>query len=617
MSQQLTKDTFKVPDPYEAAVSEHIPSAGDYYADKNPSFNGFDILLLKTKNENGLWVVESVIGRRSTDTISDETLKTYYRPILNNLDEILRRAHDVANGDIDSLKSIAAAGDTADTEALMAGNSPEQIRALHEESCRIANYLKEVRLVADILIEKKKYELEQRLRDMSSIVTAMEEKISAIVKVITILNLYTGKSVELHQICEGEPAPSATPLSLRQRILYMDEELCADIDYEADYNDVDLFFEWLARPENRNIIVPEAKCIVALKPKRFNMDYRSGDPTYDNIRNQWNKHTFIVLRNGDNLWWAESDDLELYDSAFPHEDYEEKLRDKAKDNHWIESLKKEYEAVRYRTTKYAMFIQGIIDQKPGLLSTEQGKTNLLKLEGVELIRDDEPSLGTGLLSWPEFVKEKNTGIRHGTRIVYAVSRRDWSRKTEGCNSGKPLKYYCHDYSVPDFPVSGIYNAEQVNVVVGYKNHHAVMGPYKDLVFKYLPGDTVYSRNDIWEGHERKKKVSWVFNRNYVINYDAVTLDELIAYMNDRSQRVHFASMMPLLKKVIKIKKDELEKEQAFKALMKETLKKDGFQVTDNVIDEAVTWWKTKVIFSRPLTSDDAKAWRMIFKRIAK
>ena len=35
------------------------------------------------------------------------------------------------------------------------------------------------------------------------------------------------------------------------------------------------------------------------------------------------------------------------------------------------------------------------------------------------------------------------------------------------------------------------------------------------------------------------------------------------------------------------------------------------------MDEAITWWKEKVIFTRPLRSDDKKAWSMIKSRITK
>jgi len=36
-------------------------------------------------------------------------------------------------------------------------------------------------------------------------------------------------------------------------------------------------------------------------------------------------------------------------------------------------------------------------------------------------------------------------------------------------------------------------------------------------------------------------------------------------------------------------------------------------VTEDDVREAIKWWKEKVIFTRPLTKDDAKAWRMIKK----
>ena len=65
--------------PYDESRRNHVPAAGDVYADRNPSYNGADILRLVEKNERGLWrTVDAVTGEESRhNDISDDTLKSY------------------------------------------------------------------------------------------------------------------------------------------------------------------------------------------------------------------------------------------------------------------------------------------------------------------------------------------------------------------------------------------------------------------------------------------------------------------------------------------------------------------------------------------------------------
>ncbi len=308
MSKDLTAAQPLHINPYEKAVKEHEPAAGDYYSDRQPHFNSRSIfrLIEKTETKYGpRWKVETILGPREDDTITEETLKKYYRPLLNDFGNIHMYAQMVVAGKSNDVAALLSAGQQqqapADTEELMTTGSRQQIEALLDESEKMQNLLEEIRLTADIIIENKKAELEARLNEMEGFLKEMNKKVENLVKIITVLNLYTGKTVDLHVITEGEPADPYELLSLRQRILFMDEELCAELDHEADYQDVPLFFETLKDPTFRDIIVPEQKCIVAVKPKRWPMEYRSGDPYYDAARESWNRHTYFVLRNGENL----------------------------------------------------------------------------------------------------------------------------------------------------------------------------------------------------------------------------------------------------------------------------------------------------------------------------
>jgi len=102
---------------------------------------------------------------------------------------------------------------------------------------------------------------------------------------------------------------------------------------------------------------------------------------------------------------------------------------------------------------------------------------------------------------------------------------------------------------------------------------------------------------------------------YVLNYDDTSSEELQAYFDDRTKREEFREMMPILKRALLEKRREEAGEAAFVDLMLRTLHDEDYccGVSEGAVREAVKWWKEKVIFTRPLTKDDAKAWRMIKK----
>lgn len=612
--------------PYEKAVKDHEPTAGDYYASPSPHFNTREIIRLKKKilkdGKYACWEFETILGPNDDRTVSEESLKNHYRPLLGDFQKISKYAFMVVDGHTDQMAAaLMPKKDTtpADTQELMASGSREQVTSLLDESERMQNTLEEIQLTAKIIIENKKAELEKRLDQMEEFLSEMNKKVENLVKIITVLNLYTGKNVDIQQVTDGEGADPGEPLSLRQRILYMDEELCAELDHEADYNDIPTFIESLRDPAFLSVIAPEPRCIVAVKPKHHEMGYRSGDPYYDAARDAWNRHTYLVFRNGDKVYVLNSEDLELWDYAFPHSDFEEKFQQRMADpaQSFKDSLQKKHESERYRTTKYMVFLQGIVDSSPDILGPFKTAPNIMKHQGIHLVRDDENLIGTGRKPWREFRDEKNKLIRRGTRILYDGGKRLSDGRAHWNAGGEFPKYYAYEASMPMTPGSGIYHADSYECVVRYNHGKPVTEAAGYLVFRYLPGDTVWKRGYYgYDEANRKNKVAWKYDNNHVLNYDAVTVDELQGYLSDRTLREDFRDMMPLLKKTLLEKRKEERDEVDFKALLaSETKKSSGKDCPTEVIDEAVAWWKQKVIFTRPLRSDDAKAFRMIKRKI--
>ena len=614
-------------DPIAKAIKEHDPAPGDIYIHKNAEQYSYMYRLgQRTEKYPDVFYVTCLDpltgealpkeeGRYNRETIGLSDLKSYYRYLSGDLAKTIELARKVMDGDADAVRK-AVLGDKEEASdglsnetALTSGRSAREVNEMLLQAEVKQNQLREIQKAAAAMMRAKKNELESKLDEMNAVLSVFEEKVRDLARVVTILNLYLGKEVAVEQIADGEAADASEPLHIRQRILFMDEELCAHIDHEADYNDIDLFLKWLRGPANRDIVVPEQRCIVAVKPKRFTMGYRSGDSWYDAQRDQWNRHTYLILRNGEKLYVVDSDDLQCWDWVFPHKDHETAFSEKMANpsTSFKDSLAKDHKNANYRVMRFAAFVQGIIDHGEIMGPFDKG-TNVMKMQNVVLVRDDEDGLGTGLAPFKEFQEQKNSLLRRGKRIIYIPSRPYKSGVSSRAyySSGEYKRYYAYEASEPGVPDEGIYSLQE--------DDGALRGKFW---FSYLPGGTVWPKS-IWEeSHERRRREGWIPSMQYVLNYDDTTSEELQAYFNDRTKRSEFRGMMTILKRALLEKRKEEADEAAFVNLMLHELHSDDYccGISEDDIREAIKWWKNKVIFRRPLTKDDAKAWRMIKKHL--
>ena len=607
-------------DPVAKAIREHVAAPGDIYVTKNPGqytelyrldgrddkypdcfrVTRLDPLTGEPMKENGGY---------ARDRMDEDSLRQYYRYLSHDLAETLSLARKVMDGDTAAVRRAVLGDegegtpDPSDVTALTSGRPAGEVNEMLLQAEVRQNRLQEIQMAAELMTTAKRDELERKLNEMNGILDTFREKVRDLVRVVTILNLYLGKEVAVEQVADGEAADTSEPLHLRQRILFMDEELCAHIDHEADYNDIDLFLQWLREPANRDIVVPEQRCIVAVKPKRFEMGYRSGDSYYDAAREQWNKHTYLILRNGEKIYVVDSDDLDCHDWMFPHKDHEAAFAAKMADPaiSFKDSLARSHKNDNYRAMRLAAFIQGILDHGD-VMGPFDRETSVMKMKNVVLVSDDEDVLGSGLPPFRDFQKEKNALLRRGKRVIYIPSR-GYQERLGGrtyYSSGDYRRYYAYESSKPGVPGVGLYSLQKEK------------GDTK-FWFSYLPGGTVWPKS-IWEdSHDRRRREGWTPDMRYVLNYDDTTSEELQAYFDDRTKREEFREMMPILKRALLEKRREEAGEAAFVDLMLHTLHGEDCccGVTEDDVREAIKWWKEKVIFTRPLTKDDAKAWRMI------
>lgn len=624
MNAVTTNNGERIPAPQNNRIN-HVPSVGDVYIDR--SFHEHVIRLTAKKDGRSDHFTADeynfLTGEwERASALTAETLKEYYTLILCDFNEIASIAAAAVSGDKSGL--VVVERETASTDedlALVSSRPAEQVLALTEKAERLHDKVLSVKAFMRTIIKQKTDEMQQRVRDLEKQISKIGESVDNLHRIITVMNLYTGRGVALEQLASGESAPLDAPIHIRQRILFMDEEYLADAaNGGIDYRQLDRFYEWLKEPGNRDTICPEPKCIVALKPKRYDMRYVE-NPWYNDELNKWNHHTFVVFRNGENLYVLDSEDLELYITALPWSDQQERFDKEAQEiikrgssvDALLDRLRRKTETLGYMYTKYMSFLQGVVDEGT-VFPIGESRPNISTLEGVVLIHDAENAIGTGR-SWKAFQKEINSKVRRGSRVVYHPCAQDERGIT--LSPGELSRFYWHDGNKPRGPKAGIYSVDyptKVDWTLNPKTGRTEKAPVKmdKLAFPYAP-------EDFWRDGQRRHEM-WIYSIWAVVNYDLLSVKIIDEFMADRTQRESFRAWMPILQEARKHLVDEERDEGYFKQSLGNDIMQDSSlasfpaECLQDALDEAVSWWKNKVIFTRPLRADDAKAWRMIRKR---
>jgi hypothetical protein len=514
-------------------------------------------------------------------------------------------------------------------------------------------------------MEKKMNQLAKLKDGLYEIVASFQEKISKIMRVVTTIELYLGVDEELHQIKSGEKAPESEPISFRQQVLFIDEEVGIYENGGLDFQDITKFDEWLLKDNNLDIVLPEKKGIVALRPRRNDKDY--GNPFLDILFNSANRNnTYLLIRNGENVYRIFTEKLVIADRLFPLRKEMQKLSEILESSSGWKYDKQTADDKRYEYKTRAMLLQGLIDRTDVFHPLPVERLNIMNLQEndnlVRFIYDDEAALPTGKLGFREWVKEMNTKIQKGSRILVTGM---YGRIRENNTHNYSDRFYMGKNSswgelksVPEMPSEGVYEVEEfyesssvdfhetdhlerikllesqgikykVEILKGYffKTPDSVTGSKKvfkitsfsndaDLTFMYKPD----SRG--WYGKEdRKNRVRFKFFKHdeFILNYDQISVEDIDFYLKSRVDRHLYLYMMPLLKKIKSFLLEEKKNEEPFIRLATDLaypqLKKLTVEEVEQRVRESIDWWKFKNQWKRSISKDDTLALRMILKRV--
>lgn len=156
---------------------------------------------------------------------------------------------------------------------------------------------------------------------MKSQVEILKEAVGEIEDRIFSVSLYAGLTEEVERITNGEAAPASEKLHIMQRRLYMDEECLLNYRHGGmEFGYLPEFDRWLAKPENRDRILPFPRTIVVFRVRRKKKERPWGGgllEAFVNVRLEaQDELTFLYIRNGERVFRM-SCDLEFGDTIFP------------------------------------------------------------------------------------------------------------------------------------------------------------------------------------------------------------------------------------------------------------------------------------------------------------
>lgn len=550
--------------------------------------------------------------------------------------------------------------------ALISKNSKQGLMAIQGH---LEEKKKGVEVLAAVMgfeMERRKQELDKIKEKLYGVVAEFKKKITKIMRVITTIELYLGIDEEIFQVQDGPRASADTPISFRQQVLYMDEEIGHWKDGGLDFTDIKWFDEWLIKKENFKRLCPEEKCVLVFRPRRNRKDY-GGDPWEDAMKNAANLgSTYLMIRNGECLYRIYTEKIVILPRLFPKRKEFLDLLKEVEDEKWDrykEEKKEMIEDKHYQYRKRAFILQGLIDRADVFHPLSQ-KISIFNMDAtpgmINFIYDDEDALPSGRLSFDQWRKSINDRITEGSRILVTghYSNRGYINNKDFKDR---LYYYCNDYNAPSPPSQGVYEvvghdkvesewmneseyqdvlnsgvefklmdthkkkyhlnwkSENQNEEPVYSDGHLIRKTFRHLTIMHNPGgETSHGWGD-W-GHERKNRIRFriLHDDPFILNYDQIDIADIDFYITSRVDRPNYLDMMPVLKKIKDERLKELANEKEFmKFVVSRNIKiinKPESEIKKMVVD-SVIWWKYKNKWKRPIAKDDTLALRMIEKRI--
>ena len=337
-------------------------------------------------------------------------------------------------------------------------------------------------------------DLNRRMEEMQLQLEKMELQVHLLDSEIYAIRCYTGEIVEFHKIRSGVPASPKTPLVFYQRLRYLDEELgkLASV-YKVDFSKHKIFDKLLQHsPAALNLFAPSDRSIMLARVSKSGKHF-SASEAYVNALDDYEvyhgKRICIILRDGENLWtaWTDDERVNFSEDAFlrPSEARpmtEQEARKWEKEEYETEkNYEKRIRAMKMQNLNEGLsrmfvfsILQGVIDR--GMIQFPE-KVNVQKQNPYVLFSYADGWLDDnryGTLS--EILKRINENVVKGDMILtvqslqaeqprsYNGSYRDpsWHNDRGIGDKNRTHDVYCHDRTI--YPINKIVHLAEYKVV---------------------------------------------------------------------------------------------------------------------------------------------------------
>lgn len=271
----------------------------------------------------------------------------------------------------------------------------------------------------------------------------VKSKLNIVEDKIFTIELYAGIHENIKQIANGDPGSIDEKITIRQQMLFMDEETLIDFNRGGmDYQRLGDFDKWIVKPENLSRILPEQKGVVAFQVRRnrkergpINSFWEVFERVYEEMKDM---KTYLLIRNGEKVYRIATA-IDFSPRLIPLENEIGDAQFRKSADRWFsygdkngdeiitpDDLNYDYHVgllndIIKKYNKIFIFIQGLLDRSEVFhphLVIKLGQTESL-MRWINIIRDEEKGLPNNTITYEGYRDQLNKSLCKG-KFVYSI-----------------------------------------------------------------------------------------------------------------------------------------------------------------------------------------------------
>lgn len=491
----------------------------------------------------------------------------------------------------------------------------------------------------EVLMQELRNKTKGQLIDLRYSILDMENKCREMSRLVTTIEIFSGVTEEITTIKEGK-ASEETKVNIYQRKLYMDEEVGIYAESGGmTFRDIKEFDVWVS--DNIDVLMASEIGVLIMSTRRtyavssFSKETVIGDSIKDT-------HSYIIIRNGENIYRIFTDKIQKSDRFFPIEsefnkilnsiaENEENIRENIDRYNVIDGNSKilDNKDQLFNYVRNFLLIQGII-VRTDIFDFIPKSFNIFNMDDkeafVNYIYDDESSrlIGDGLPTFKSWISDMNSSIRRGKQIVMFLTE-----------FGGLEKYHYQSRFLIDlndmdriYPPDGIYTIKSEvvkdtgRITKWIKQSDYVKNPKEFNVVGYQANKKVHDGEIFIEVYDMSEDgliiteeekfyitfqqtdkleryyTSWLRfeikpTDDFWISYEDIPDETLDYYLTSREARRHYLSVLPLLNKFKTIKQGDKEIENFYKDIVLSKISEMALDIKlkRDALDKAIYEWR--------------------------